>query len=193
MVDAIDDPLRFPVPEILETPRLVLRTMRRSDAPQLHEALAQSIVELRQYLWFLPWVREEPTLQSAERRCIRAHAAFLLRTDLAYLAVARSSGHLIGSAGLHRTDWSLPRTEVGYWIRSSETGRGYASEAVRALTQWALTGLGARRVELITDELNAGSCRVAIRCGFELEGVQRNALCTPAGELRNTCMYARTR
>ena len=60
------DPLSFSVPESIETPRLILRAFRVSDAPQLHEALTESIGELRTHLWFLPWVAEEQSLQSAE-------------------------------------------------------------------------------------------------------------------------------
>ncbi len=97
----------------------------------------------------------------------------------------------MASAGLHRTDWSLPKTEVGYWVRSSEVGKGYATEAVNALTAWALGTLGARRVELVTDELNQGSRAVAQRCGFRLEGTLHHTLQSPDGRLRNTCIYAR--
>jgi RimJ/RimL family protein N-acetyltransferase len=185
------DPLSFSVPESIETPRLILRAFRVSDAPQLHEALTESIGELRAHLWFLPWVAEEQSLQSAEVRCRRAQASFLLRTDLPYLAFNRESGRLVGSAGLHRTDWALPKTEVGYWIRSSEVGRGFASEAVNALTQWAFASLLAKRVELVTDELNAGSRSVAARCGFSLEGILRSTMQSPDGKLRNSCVYAK--
>jgi len=185
------DPLRFPVPESLETDRLLLRTFRTSDAPALHEALMESIEQLRQNLWFLNWVAEEQTLASAELRCRTAQANFLLRTDLPYLVFAKDSGRLVASAGLHRTDWKLPRTEVGYWVRSTEVGKGYASEAVMALTGWALDELGAKRVELVADETNLGSRAVAERCGFQLEGRLRNTLQSPDGRLRNSCVYAR--
>ena len=185
------DPLLFPLPAYLETQRLLLRSFRAEDAPALFAALTESIVELRSHLWFLPWVAEEPTPQSAEIRCRRAEANFLLRADLPYLAFERASGRLVASIGLHRTDWSLPKTEVGYWVRTSEAGKGFASEGVAALTAWALQSLGAKRVELVTDEQNTGSRRVAERCGFRLEGLLRNVMLSPDGKLRNSCVYAR--
>ena len=185
------DPLSFPVPPTIETPRLLLRHFRVEDAPALHEALAESADELRAFLWFLPWVAEEQTLQSAEVRCRRAEANFLLRADLPYLATEKATGRLVASIGLHRTDWALPRTEVGYWVRRSAQGQGYATEGVSALTAWALGELGARRVELMTDELNLGSRGVAERCGFHLEGIYRHTMRAPDGSLRNSCVYAR--
>jgi RimJ/RimL family protein N-acetyltransferase len=168
-----------------------LRPFAVADAPQLFEALSESIEALRAHLWFLPWVAEPPTLASAEARCRQAHAAFLLRTDLPYLAFERRTGRLVASAGLHRTDWSLPKTEVGYWVRTGEVGQGYATEAVQAVTAWALEGLGACRVELVTDELNLASRAVAERCGFRLEGTLHHTMRSPDGRLRNACVYAK--
>jgi len=188
---SMPDPLLLPVPSSIETPRLLLRSFRVEDAQVLHEALIESIAQLRKHLWFLPWVAEEQTLQSAEVRCRKAAANFLLRTDLPFLAFEKATDRLVGSVGLHRTDWMVPKTEVGYWLRSSETGKGFASECVIALSKWALDVLGAKRVELVTDEKNLGSRAVAERCGFGLEGIMHNVMRDTDGNLRNSCVYAR--
>lgn len=185
------DPLLFPVPASMETRRLVLRSFRPEDAPALHAALVESIDELRANLWFRPWVAEEPTPGSAEVRCRKAEGNFLLRTDLPYLAFEKETHRLVGSAGLHRTEWTVPKTEVGYWVRSSETGKGYATECVMALSSWALDVLGAKRIELVTDEQNHGSSAVAEHCGFQLEGILHNVMKGPDGGLRNSCIYAK--
>jgi hypothetical protein len=185
------DPFSFPIPTSVETPRLLLRAFSTDHAPALHEALVESIAHLREHLWFLPWVAEEPTLQSAGIRCRKAAANFLVRTDLAYLAFEKQSRRLVGSVGLHRTDWTLPKTEVGYWIRPSEAGMGFAQEGVLALTRWALDDLGSKRVELVADERNQRSRAVAERCGYTLEGIHRNVMRAPDGSLRNNCVYAR--
>ena len=185
------NPLLVDVPVRIESPRLVLRAPRSGDGAVLHPALVESITELRQFLWFLPWVAEEQTPDSAEIRCRTCEANFTARTDLPFLAFDKSSGSLVGSVGLHRTDWQVPKTEVGYWIRSSAIGNGYATEGVQALVGWALGGLGAHRVELVTDEQNLPSRKVAERCGFELEGIHRHVQRAPDGSLRSSCIYAR--
>lgn len=185
------DPHQIEIPTTFETSRLVLQSFRPEHATELHEALVESVVDLRKYLWFLPWVAEEQTLESAQVRCRKAQANFLLRDDLPYLAFEKSTGNLVASIGLHRTDWTLPKTEVGYWSRSSKTGNGYASEMASEISLFALVVLGAKRIELITDEQNIGSRTVAERCGFQLEGVMRNFERSPDGGLRNNCLYAR--
>ena len=56
------------VPDRFETDRLVLRTSRAGDGPVLYEALVESIAELRQFLWFLPWVAEVQTRTSGQQK-----------------------------------------------------------------------------------------------------------------------------
>jgi hypothetical protein len=73
----------------------------------------------------------------------------------------------------------------------SRARNGFISEAVAALTTYAFANLRAVRVEIITDEENNASRRVAERCAFVLEGVLRNERRAPDGSLRNTCIYAR--
>jgi RimJ/RimL family protein N-acetyltransferase len=96
----------------------------------------------------------------------------------------------VGATGLHRMDWSVPRFEIGYWIRRSFEGKGYVSEAVRALTRLAFEALGAERVEIHCGHRNLHSQRVAERCGFVLEGRLRNHRREATGELRDTLVYA---
>jgi len=183
--------IQIEIPTEFSTERLHIRSFTAEDAPQLHEALVESIDELREYLWFLPWVGEKQTLASAEARCLAAEANFSQRSDFAYLAFDKSSGRLLASVGLHRTDWSLPKTEVGFWVRSSETGKGYATECVNELSDWALNILGAIRVDLITSEHNMGSRAVADACGFHLENTKQDDLEWPDSETKNICLYAK--
>lgn len=184
-------PVSKAIPTQLLTRRLMLRPCRAGDGELLFPALQESVVALREFLGHLSWVAAEPTPQLAESRCLECAAAFDAGTELTYLAFEQDSGRLVGSAGLPRIDWQVPRTEVGYWMRSSACGNGYASECVDALTRWALETMGAQRVELVTDALNLASRRVAERCGFELEAVLRHMARARDGSLRDRCIYAR--
>jgi len=179
------------IPLAFETERLFIRPFEPEDASQLYSALDESIAELREYLWFLPWVAETQTVASAEARCVNAKNNFEQKLDFAYLAFDKTSSHLIASVGFHRTDWTIPKTEIGFWVRSSEAGRGYATECVNELTDWALLGLRARRVELVTDEFNMGSRVVAERCGFQLEAIKQDDILASDGVTRNLCVYVK--
>ena len=187
------DPILIDVPGQLDTARLLLRPPRPGDGAQVFAAVTESIAELRRFPASMAWALAEPNLDASEAYCRQANANFALRKDLPYLLFERRSGDLFGASGLHRFDWAVPRFEIGYWCRSSRTGQGFVTEAVQALTAMAFDTLGARRVEIFTDDLNQPSWRVAERAGFMLEGVHRHMRIDPDGTLRDMRVYAQVR
>lgn len=76
--------------------------------------------------------------------------------------------------------------EVGYHIGGSYTGKGYATEAVKAFLPVIMPRLGISRIAGICLTDNKGSVKVMERCGFvkEFEGVGPYQ-----GEERNICKY----
>lgn len=187
------DPILNDVPEQIDTARLLLRPPCPGDGAQVFAAVAESITELRRFPASMPWALAEPQVEVSEAYCRQASANFALRKDLPYLLFERSSGDLVGASGLHRFDWAVPRFEIGYWCRSSRSGQGYITEAVQALAAMAFDTLGARRVEIFTDDQNQPSWRVAERAGFVLEGVHRHMRIDPDGQLRDMRVYALVR
>ena len=187
------EPLLEFVPDILTTPRLILRCPRAADAAVMNAAVIESIAALRPHM---PWAQTEPSLAQSEGDCRRMQAGFLLREDLPMLMFERDAhgdeAGFVGGTGLHRIDWQVRRFEIGYWCRSSRVGRGFVGEAVEAITRCAFEQLRARRVEVRMDDGNERSWRVAERAGFTLEGVLRCQSLTPTGEPRDTRVYAKT-
>ena len=80
--------------------------------------------------------------------------------------------------------------EIGYWLRLSAVGHGYATESTRLLSDFALSHLQARRVALRCDARNDASRRVAERAGFALEGRLRNVRLAPDGSVSDELIYA---
>ena len=185
------NPILLDLPASIESARWLRRPPQSGDGARLHEAIVESLPELRRFLASLPWVVEDQTRESAEVFCRTADSNFLARRDLPFLMFAKVSGRLIGACGLHRTAWDVPKTEVGYWVRTSEAGKGYVTEAVNHLIAFAFAALEAERIEIVTDAENLASRRVAERCGFPLEGILRRERRAPDGSLRDTCVYAR--
>lgn len=188
------DPLLIDIPERIDTPQLVLRCPRPGDGVALNAAVRASIDELRPWM---PWAQTAPTPDESEAHCRRMQARFALRESLVMFLFERgaegSEGLLVGSSGLHRIEWAVPRFEIGYWRRTGYGGRGLVVEAARALERLAFERLGARRVEIRTDARNTRSARVAERAGFTLEGVLRSDSIAPDGTPRDTRVYARVR
>jgi RimJ/RimL family protein N-acetyltransferase len=139
----------------------------------------------------MPWVQTCPTVEETEAHGRRAHANFYGRQGLTYRGWLKGTDAFVVSSGLHRIDWAVPRFEIGYWVRTSMTGRGYACEIVRAMTKLGIETLNAKRVEIRCDSRNERSWRVAERCGFELEGVLRCDSLGTDGSTRDTRVYSR--
>jgi RimJ/RimL family protein N-acetyltransferase len=96
---------------------------------------------------------------------------------------------LVGIPGLQGIDWEVPKFEIGYWCRTSFTGHGFITEAVKSITSITFEVLDARRVESRCDPDNLKSTRVAERAGFTLEATLHN---NELGTLRDTMIFAMT-
>ncbi|CAM5558034.1 GNAT family N-acetyltransferase [Streptomyces aurantiogriseus] len=65
-----------------------------------------------------------------------------------------------------------PSPEVGYWTAAHARGRGVASRALGALTDWAFTAFaGLTRLTLLHQVDNLASCRVAEKTGYGYDGL----------------------
>ena len=180
-------PILKDFPESFETERLLIRSPLQGDGPQMHAAVNESLGELTPWM---PWPKEHRTVEDSEASVRRARARFVAREDLMLLLLLKGTETLVGSSGLHRIDWSVPKLEIGYWCRTRFTGQGYVTEAVRGISAFAFETLGARRLEIRCDSRNLPSARVAERAGFRLEGELRNNELDTGGHLRDTLVYA---
>src|SRR2546428_1783067 len=156
------DPLLVDLPDEITTRRLLLRPPRAGDGAAMNEGVLESIEALQRWM---PWATPTPTPDQSESWCRKAAADFLARRQLPMLMFLRDDLSFAGSSGMHALDWNVPRFEIGYWVRRRLEGQGYATEAVAALTRFALDRLGAQRVEIRTDDRNERSWRVAERLG----------------------------
>jgi RimJ/RimL family protein N-acetyltransferase len=182
-------PILVDFPEHFETERLLLRSPLPGDGPELYAAVRGSIDELTPWM---AWPKEHRTVEDSEASARRARVAFLARSELRLHIYLKGTDTLVGIGGLQGIDWDVPKFEVGYWCRTSFTGNGYITEAVRAITSFAFDALGARRVEIRCDPRNLKSARVAERAGFTLEATLHNNELGTDGTLRDTMIFAMT-
>ncbi|MFA1547643.1 GNAT family N-acetyltransferase [Actinomadura chokoriensis] len=109
-----------------------------------------------------------------------------------HLAVTeRDTGDLVGTIGLFKVDWTHLTSEVGYGMRPSARGRGYATEALCLVSDWALHVCKLFRVELRAMVTNHASIRVAEKSGYLREGVARGAERDRDGANRDMIVFSR--
>jgi ribosomal-protein-serine acetyltransferase len=178
------------LPEWIETERLRIRGPRDEDAAVVREAIGETFETLRAWM---DWAKRVPTLEEERERIAEARRKHAAGEDFPLFVFLRGNGAFVAASGLHRPNWEVPSFETGYWVRAGFGGRGYVTEACRAITTAAFDALGAARVEIRCHDRNERSWRVAERAGFALEGVLRNESRHVDGTLRDTRVYGRVR
>lgn len=177
-------------PEVIETPRLLLRKpVAPDDAPRIFAAYAHD-PEVTQYLTWRPHRSAEEGLKILETRV----ACWADGSEFSWVLVTRQSGTLIGmiTATPDRAPWRL---SLGYVLGRPFWGRGLMTEAVRGVTETLLAMPGICRVWAVADEENFASMRVMEKAGMKREGLlQRWSLHPALGDLPRPCwVFAKVR
>lgn len=142
----------------ISTPRLLLRELKSADAPALFEVLGDPET-MRFYP--RPYSREEVDEWIGRQIGRYAMGAGLLGV------VLRDSGTLIGDCGLVWQEVEgVEEPEIGYHVHREHQGRGYATEAARAVRDYAFGTLGCDHVISMIRPENLASRRVAEKNGL---------------------------
>ncbi len=176
------------VPMPITTPRLILRAIAPGDGAAIHAAKMETWDDLHKWMLWAKVMTDEADAEAVARE---AAAKFIMREDLMILAFEKDTGQLVVSTGLHRMDWDKRHFEIGYWVRKTAHGKGYATEATNALLRYAFNELAATRVEITHADGNDASAAVIRKLGFVKEGVLRKGTMLPDGTLVDQHVYSR--
>jgi RimJ/RimL family protein N-acetyltransferase len=178
----------IPLFDELRGPRVSVRPYRVDDADEVFAAIEES----RAHIWpWLPCGAQQQSVEDTRDFLLRSQAAWLLREPSLHVGIfAARSGRFLGGVGLHVHGWHVPAFEFGYWIRARAQGHGYVTEAVRLLTDYAFTALGAERVMIRCDARNIRSAAVAERLGCIREGRLRHDASDATGALCDTLVFS---
>jgi RimJ/RimL family protein N-acetyltransferase len=160
-------------PEVrISAERLDIREFSPADASLVREVLqcgewlplSTALVETTEYPadvdWWLADAVHEPRRD---------------RTGLNLMMLAREADRIVGWIYLTDFDEYARSAEIGYGVRPHAHGQGFATEALVAVSRWALTAGGLQRTWLRVNTDNLASLRVAQKAAFTLEGTLRRA------------------
>jgi RimJ/RimL family protein N-acetyltransferase len=154
--------LEYCVP-VLETERLVLRAPRLADVKAIARLANDRRVAENTARIPHPYRVDdaEQFVAGANRQQGEATLAIVLKGDA-------PGGELIGICGVESREGAA---EIGYWIGVPHWGRGYATEAVRALIDHAFGEFEHEVLQAGARVSNPASRRVLEKCGFQWTGV----------------------
>ncbi|MFI6638644.1 GNAT family N-acetyltransferase [Streptomyces sp. NPDC050504] len=151
---------------LLSTDRLTLRPFRQEDADDLYAY--QSLPEVAKYLYRPPYTPERCAEVIEER--VTANGTWQTDGEVLVLAVCpRDEPGVVGEVVLKLASARARQVEIGWVFNPVYAGRGYATEAARALAVAAFDELHAHRVFARLDAENTASARICERLGMRLE------------------------
>jgi ribosomal-protein-serine acetyltransferase len=165
-----------------------LRLYRLGDARSLAEAVRESVAEVAAWL---PWCHDHYSVAEAAN-WIRSRARLRAEGHEYHFAIVGRNGEFLGGCGVNQINPGHNFGNLGYWVRTSATGRGVATEAVRQLAEFAFKSTDLARLEIVCAIGNERSQRVAERAGALREGVLRQRLALK-GKSVDATMYSLVR
>jgi ribosomal-protein-serine acetyltransferase len=170
----------------LDDGTVVLRPYRLGDVGDLYEAARESVDQVHPWL---PWCHPGFSKAEGEVWIRTQHDKWQTGEEFQFVIRDATSQRFLGGCGLNHVNRVHRFANLGYWVRTSECGRGFASRAAHLAAQYGLRELGLLRIEIVVALGNHGSHRVAEKLGAFKEGVLRNRLFVH-GEAHDAVMYS---
>jgi RimJ/RimL family protein N-acetyltransferase len=154
------------------TSNIQIRRYQPNDIDAVYEAVIESKPELSPWM---PWCQTEYAWQDAADWVQGRPEAWERNEEKSFLMIDANE-RLLGCCGIHRIDARNGVGELGYWVRSSATCQGIATEATRQVARWAFQEANFHRIEILVSVENLASQRVAEKAGAIREGVLRDRI-----------------
>ena len=156
----------------IASPPVTIRRYETDDAARVFEAARESMAEISPWM---PWCHPDYSLE--ETRAWIAHCEVVWREKREFnFVIEDKGGAFLGTCGLNQIRWRERAANLGYWVRTSATGRGIATAAVRRLAEFAFRRTDLARLEILAAVENIASQRVAEKCGARREGLVADRL-----------------
>ena len=185
---------KFPIPII--TPRLILRppSLCSHDVQEYYDAITESMNEIKPWL---PWAQFYPSIAQIEDYIKECGINWATKENnnigLPLWIMKKDGNRTIGNIVMWNIDWKIPKFEFGFWLRTSQTKKGYITEAVNALTRYCFLQLGVKRIEIKCEAKNIRAKKVPERLGFKLEKILPNDTKSVSnGKPTDVLLYVRT-
>ncbi len=116
---------------------------------------------------------------------------FETKEEFLFVLKEKENHTVIGLVYLKELDWIKKQGELAYAIGYQEEGKGYTTETVKAIANWAFEEQHLKTLQIIAHKTNRGSIRVAEKCGFTWQKVLKAAHTPPGEEALDMELYER--
>ena len=150
-----------------------IRRYETADVPLLFEAARETVAEGSRWL---PWLHPDYSMPESLEWVVDSRKQWDQGREYSFAIVDPLTGQFLGGVGLNLISNTHRMANLGYWVRSSCTGRGVATAATQLIARFGFGVLTLQRLEILTEVDNLASQRVAEKAGAVREGILHRRL-----------------
>lgn len=155
----------------IETERLIIRAYTIEDATGLYETINDNEV--------LKYIPEEPISIEQAKKAIRwlmSNYKISVNADFKYSfpIIIKDNGEYIGWCGIGYLDYDKSKTEIYYTLKSEYWGKGYATEAMKAIVDFTFNEFKMEKLVAVVKPENIGSIKVIEKLGFSYKCIVKD-------------------
>lgn len=148
----------------LEGENIYFKALNTNDAQEIHTYASDEEVSR-----FIGW-RLMKTLDETREYVEEMLKREAVETHLYASIALKSTNAIIGTAMIFNFDREAKHAEIGYVFHKDHWGKGYGTEMVTLLSNFAFESLKLRKVHAHVVDANIGSIRILEKNGFVIEG-----------------------
>jgi RimJ/RimL family protein N-acetyltransferase len=152
---------------------IILRPFEFGEADNLHQAVRESMRELKPWM---SWANENYTAETAQNFITVTRAQWSSGIHYGFAIIDAHTGELLGGCSLSHIHAVYHFCNLGYWVRTSKHGNGIAGRAAKLAAKFAFEKVKLIRVEIVVAAGNERSKRTAEKIGAHYEGVLLNRM-----------------
>lgn len=165
---------------------VALRPFEFGEEGELFSAFSESLPELAPWM---SWATPCYTIHTAQDFIAVTRAEWPRGNLYAFAITLAETNEILGGCSLSHFHPVYKFFNLGYWVRASRRGRGYAGRAANLAARFAFERANAIRAEIVIAVGNQASKRVAEKIGAHYEGILLNRM-TVRDDIHDAHMFS---
>ena len=150
---------------------IIIRPCQPEDATVISEGVQESMQEM---LKWAPWCHPDYSISDCKFWLDSRHQMWAESIEYDFVIFNVKDNTFLGGCAIDQINRKHNFDNLGYWVRTSQEGKGIATATVRLISRFGFETLGFTRLEIVAAVQNRASQRVAEKAGAVREGIHRN-------------------
>ena len=150
---------------------IIIRPCQPEDADVICEGVRETMHEM---LKWAPWCHPDYAISDCKSWLDSRHQMWTEGIEYDFVIFDTKNDTFLGGCAVDQINRKHNFANLGYWVRTSQEGKGIATATVKLISRFGFETLGFTRLEIVAAVQNKASQRVAEKVGAVREGIHRN-------------------